>query len=132
MLECFFNKVAELKVCNVIKERLQQRCFFVNVAELWRLLSILKVICEKMVLIVRLNLSKVCKSSRVWLKFIGKLFLTWLFEWLFLKVQHFQTQLKRRCFFVNLQNSSISEWLLLRLKCQLCLSTWAIYVPLMS
>ena len=33
-----------------------------------------------------------------------------------LKVQQFQTQLKRGCFFVNLRKSSISEWLLLLLR----------------
>ena len=60
---------------------------------------VLKIICERLLSKVKLNLSKVCKSSRVWLKLI--------------KVQHFQTQLKRCRFFEDLQN--ISSWLLLRL-----------------
>ena len=38
-------------------------------------------------------------------KTLGKIFVKvlQLFKWLFLKVQHFHTQLKRGCFFENLQ-----------------------------
>ena len=125
VLETFFNTVAWLKACNVIKKRLRQRCFPVNIANLLRHLSILKIICEQLLLKVKLNLFKVCKLSSVWLKFISKLFSKQLFKRLFLKVQHFQTQLKRGCFFVILQKSYISERLLYELEL-------FIYVPLMS
>ena len=125
VLETFFNTVAWLKACNVIKKRLRQRCFPVNIANLLRHLSILKIICEQLLVKVKLNLFKVCKLSSVWLKFISKLFSKQLFKRLFLKVQHFQTQLKRGCFFVILQKSYISERLLYELEL-------FIYVPLMS
>ena len=36
MLESLFNKVAGLEGCKFIKERLQQRCFPVNIAEFLR------------------------------------------------------------------------------------------------
>ena len=36
VLESRFNKVAGLKACNVIKERLQNRCFLVNIAKFLR------------------------------------------------------------------------------------------------
>ena len=74
VLETFFNTVAWLKACNVIKKRLRQRCFPVNIANLLRHLSILKIICEQLLVKVKLNLFKVCKLSSVWLKFISKLF----------------------------------------------------------
>ena len=74
MLETFFNNVAELKAGNFIKKRPQQRCFPVNIAKFLRHLSILKIICEQLLLKVKLNLFKVCKLSSVWLKFISKLF----------------------------------------------------------
>ena len=59
---------------NVIKKRLRQRCFPVNIANFLRHLSILKIICEQLLMKVKLNLFKVCKLSSVWLKFISKLF----------------------------------------------------------
>ena len=74
VLETFFNTVAWLKACNVIKKRLRQRCFPVNIANFLRHLSILKIICEQLLLKVKLNLFKVCKLSSVWLKFTSKLF----------------------------------------------------------
>ena len=36
MLESLFNKVAGLKVCNVIKKSLQHRCFPVNITKFLR------------------------------------------------------------------------------------------------
>ena len=74
MLETFLNIVAWLKATNVIKKRLQQRCFPVNIGNLSRHLSMLKIIYEQLLLKVKLNLFKVCKLSSVWLKFISKLF----------------------------------------------------------
>ena len=59
------NKVAGLKASNLTDKRLQYRCFKT---------TILKIICERLLLKVKLNLSKVCKSSRVWLKLIGNFF----------------------------------------------------------
>ena len=68
-----FNKVAGLRACNVIDNRLQYKCFPVDLAKFLRD-KILEIICERLLLKVKLNLAKVCKSSRVWLKFIGKFF----------------------------------------------------------
>ena len=65
MLETFLNTVAWLKACKVIKKRLLKRCFRVNIANLLRHLSVLKIICEQLLLKVRLNLFKVCKLSNV-------------------------------------------------------------------
>ena len=121
----FLNTVAQLQACNVIKKRLRQRCFPVYIANVLRQLSIYKIICGQLLLKVKLNLFKVCKLSSVWLKFISKLFSKQLFKRLVLKVQQFQTQLKRGCFFVILQKSYISERLLYELEL-------FIYVPLMS
>ena len=103
----FFKYSHMAEGVSVIKKRLRQRCFPVNIANFLRHLSILKIICEQLLLKVKLNLFKVCKLSSVWLKFISKLFSKQLFKRLFLKVQHFQTQLKRGCFFVILQKSCI-------------------------
>ena len=75
VLETFLNTVAWMKACKVIKKRLRQRCFPVNIANYLRQLSILKIICEQLLLKVKLNLLKVCKLSSVWLKFISTLFL---------------------------------------------------------
>ena len=75
VLETFLNTVAWMKAFNVIKKRLRQRCFPVNIANYLRQLSILKIICEQLLLKVKLNLFKVCKLSSVWLKFISSLFL---------------------------------------------------------
>ena len=36
VLESLFNKVAHLKACNFIKERLHHRCFPVNVANFFK------------------------------------------------------------------------------------------------
>ena len=36
MLECLFNRVTDLKVCSFIKQRLQHRCFHVNIAKFFR------------------------------------------------------------------------------------------------
>ena len=36
MLESLFSEVAELKVCNLIKKRLQHRCFPVNIVKFLR------------------------------------------------------------------------------------------------
>ena len=116
VLENFLNTVAWLKACNVIKKRLRQRCFPVYIANVLRQLSFYKIICGQLLLKVKLNLFKVCKLSSVWLKFISKLFSKQLFKRLVLKVQQFQTQLKRGCFFVTLQKSYISERLLYELE----------------
>ena len=45
MLESLLNKVAGLKVCNFLKNRLQHRCFPVNIAK-FLILPILKNICK--------------------------------------------------------------------------------------
>ena len=47
MLEPVFNKVAVVQVCNVIKKRLQHRCFPVNIAKSLRA-PILIIICERL------------------------------------------------------------------------------------
>ena len=49
MLESLFNKVAELQTCNIIKKRLQHRCFCVNIAKFLKT-PILKIICERLLL----------------------------------------------------------------------------------
>ena len=36
MLESLFNKVTELKACSFIKQRLQHKCFHVNIAKFLR------------------------------------------------------------------------------------------------
>ena len=43
------NKVADLKTCNVIKKKLQQRCFPVSITKSVRT-SILKIICKQLLL----------------------------------------------------------------------------------
>ena len=99
-------KVAGLKAYNVINKtpklrilRLQHKCLPVNIAKfLRRLFQSMQIV------------QSVAKT-------LGKIFfkVLQLFKWLFLKVQHFHTQLKRGCFFENLQKSYISQWLLQRL-----------------
>ena len=74
VLETFLNTVAWLKAGNVIKKRLRQWCFPVNIANLVRHLSIFKIICEQLLLKVKLNLLNIFKLSSVWLKFNSKLF----------------------------------------------------------
>ena len=49
VLESLFNIVADDQDCNVIKKRLQHRCFFVNIAKSLRT-PILKIICERLLL----------------------------------------------------------------------------------
>ena len=46
VLESYFNKIANLKVSNLIKKRLWHRCFPVNIAKFLRK-PILKNICER-------------------------------------------------------------------------------------
>ena len=62
------NKVAGLQACKIINKRLRHRCF----QDTYFKTPILKIIWEQLVLKVKLNLSKVCKPSRMWLKRIGK------------------------------------------------------------
>ena len=95
------NKVAGLKTSIVIKKRLQ--VFFCEYCKIFKT-PISKIIYERLFLKVKLNFTKVCKLSRLYLKLIGQIFSKYLFKWLFLKVQHFETQLKRGCFFINLQS----------------------------
>ena len=42
MLKSLFNKVAGLEACKFIKERLQHRCFPVNIAEFLRRVLFIK------------------------------------------------------------------------------------------
>ena len=49
MLESLFSNVLGLKACNIIKKRLQQRCFPVNIAKHLRI-PILKNICGRLLL----------------------------------------------------------------------------------
>ena len=49
VLESLFNKVAGLQPCNFIKNRLQHRCFFVNIANFFKT-PILKNVCERLLL----------------------------------------------------------------------------------
>ena len=48
-MEYISNKVAGLNACNLIKKRLQHRCFPVNIAKSLRT-SILKIICKRLLL----------------------------------------------------------------------------------
>ena len=48
-MESHSDKVADLKACNIIKKRLQHRCFHVNIAKSLRT-SILKIICKRLLL----------------------------------------------------------------------------------
>ena len=109
---CFgvlFNEVASLRPGTLLKKTPTQ-VFCLNVVKLLRT-PILKDICEQRLLKIKLNLFKVCKLFRVWLKFTGKIVWKWLtFKWLLLKV-HFQTQLRRVYFYVSFKKSYISEWL---------------------
>ena len=50
VLESLFNEVAGLQTCNVIKKRLQHRCFLVNIANILRT-PILKNTCELLLLV---------------------------------------------------------------------------------
>ena len=88
--------------------------FPLTIAKFLRIL-ILKNICERLLLRVKLNLSKVWKLFRVRLTFIGNYFSKFWFISLLLNVQQFQAKLKRGCFFVNFHKGYISAWLLLRL-----------------
>ena len=54
----FFNKNAGLQVCNFIENRLQHRCFLVNIAKFLRT-HVLKNICEQLLL-------RVFPSMSVW------------------------------------------------------------------
>ena len=96
MLESLFNKVADLQTCNVIKKRLQYRCFPVHITKSFRA-AILKVICERLLLPLELfckdfgdisyeNVSFSILEDPIWLKRIY--FLTaiafWLMKYLFL------------------------------------------------
>ena len=54
MLKSFFNKVAGLQACKFIEERFQHRCFPVDIANFLRT-SILKNICERLLLIILLH-----------------------------------------------------------------------------
>ena len=74
MLESFFKYGYMAEDLQVIKKRLRQKRFPVNIANLLGHLSILKIICEQLLLTVKLNLFKVWKLSRVWLKSISKFF----------------------------------------------------------
>ena len=49
MLKSLFNKVANLLACNVIKKRLQRRCFPANIGKSLRT-PIFKIICEQLLL----------------------------------------------------------------------------------
>ena len=49
VLESLFNKIAGLKACSFIKKRLQYKCFPVNTAKFFRILT-LKNICERLLL----------------------------------------------------------------------------------
>ena len=50
MLEPLFDKVSGLEAFNIIKKRFQQRCFPANIAAKILKLSILKNICERLLL----------------------------------------------------------------------------------
>ena len=47
VLESLYNKVAHLQAANVIKKRLQYRCFPVNIAK-YLSAAILKIICKRL------------------------------------------------------------------------------------
>ena len=55
VLESLFSKVASFLDCNVIKKRLQDRSFFVNIAKFLRT-TVLKNICERLLLKLTLTL----------------------------------------------------------------------------
>ena len=55
MLEFLFNKVAGFQVYNFIKKSLQHRCFPVRFAKFLRT-TILKIICERLLLSVKVSL----------------------------------------------------------------------------
>ena len=96
VLESPFNKVADLQACNIIKKRLQYRCFPVNIGKSLRA-AILRIICERLLLLIELfctdfvdisyeNASFSILEDSIWLKLIY--FLTtiafWLMKYLFL------------------------------------------------
>ena len=98
MLEPLFNKAIDVQACNVIKKKLQNRCFSLNIAKSLRapnyfiliiicerLLLPLKVICKDFVDISYENASFGILKDSIWLQLIY--FLTiiafWLMKYLF-------------------------------------------------
>ena len=83
MLEPLFNKVADVQACSVVKKRLQNRCFPVNITKSLRepnyfifiiicerLLLPLKVICKDFVDISYENASFGILEDSIWLQLI--------------------------------------------------------------
>ena len=64
MLESVFNKAAGLQTCNIIKKRLQHRCFPVNIGKFLRI-PISKNICAKQ--------SSAKRLSKIWTQLFLKL-----------------------------------------------------------
>ena len=91
-----------------------QVSFPLTFAKFLRML-ILKNICKRLLLRVKLKLSKVWKLFRVRVTFIGNCFSKFWFILLLLNVKQLQTKLKRGFFFVNFHKGYISAWLLSRL-----------------
>ena len=80
MLESLCNKVADLQTCNVIKKRLQHRCFPVNILNplrtpilkiMWkRLLPPLEVFCFRTSLILAMRMLHLAYYKTIWLQLI--------------------------------------------------------------
>ena len=79
-MESLSDKVADFKACNIIKKRLQHRCFPVNIAKSLRA-SILKIICKWLLLplevfckefvdIIYDNVSLAIQEDSIWLQLI--------------------------------------------------------------
>ena len=64
VLESLFNKVAGLKACNFIKNRLQRRCFPAKLAKFLRTI-VLKNICERLLLNKEVAFCKSCCSALI-------------------------------------------------------------------
>ena len=65
VLESLFHKVVGLQVCNFIKQKLQHRCFLCNLAKFVRT-SILKNICERLLLIAAIPGRDVARTWQRW------------------------------------------------------------------
>ena len=122
VLEFLFNKVADLQAFNVIKKRLQNGCFPVNIAKSLRA-AILKIICKRLLLPLELfckdfvdisyeNVSFSILEESIWLKTIY--FLTtiafWLMKYLFLIDGDILRVLAKHLNLCRFYRSSQSSW----------------------
>ena len=96
---------------------------------------VLKIICERLYLKVKLNLSKVCKSSRVWLKLIRIFFFSKYCSCLngcFWKCNSFKHCSNEVASLKAYKKATFLSDYFWDKPYLFCLSTWVIDIPLMS